>query len=107
KLDLPASKQFIRREPVDRRKSLKEQVTESFLNSGEKITVLQLEHCSTELTEIDFRRLIPKGKHIESWNRDGEFYKIIPGRDPLSLERLPFYYLLFKTPESAYAYQNN
>jgi hypothetical protein len=45
--------------------------------------------------------------HIETWSRDGEFYKIIPGRDPLSLARLPFYYLLFHTPNSALAYQKN
>ncbi|KAF2828763.1 hypothetical protein CC86DRAFT_368904 [Ophiobolus disseminans] len=107
KLDLPEADSLVRRNIVERPKTFKEQVVESFQNRGEKITVLQLEHCSTELTEIDFRRLIPKGKHIEAWNRDGEFYKIIPGRDPLSLERLPFYYVFFKTPESAYAYQNN
>jgi hypothetical protein len=107
KLGLPEPQGLVRRELVERPKTLKEQVIESFQNSGEKITILQLEHCSTELTEVDFRRLIPKGKHIEAWNRDGEFYKVIPGRDPLSLERLPFYYLLFRTPESAHAYQKN
>lgn len=107
KLDLPEPDSLVRRAFVDRPKTLKEQVVGSFMNSGEKITLLQLEHCSTALAEIDFRRLIPKGQHIEDWNRGGEFYKLIPGRDPLSLERLPFYYLLFKTPESAHAYQNN
>jgi hypothetical protein len=107
KLDLPESSKLIRKDYVNRSKTLKERVTESFQKNGEKITVLQLEHCSTELTDIDFRRLIPKGEHIESWNREGEYYKVIPGRDPLSLERLPFYYLLFNSPQSAYAYQNN
>jgi hypothetical protein len=107
KLEPPESARLIHRSLVDRPKTLKEQVVESFQKSGEAVTVLQLEHCSTELTESDFRRLIPKAKHIESWNRDGEFHKIIPGRDPLSLERLPFYYLLFKSSESANAYQNN
>jgi hypothetical protein len=57
--------------------------------------------------EIDFRRLIPKGEHMEVWRRLGAYYKVIPGRDPLSLERLPFYYVLFKSPESAHAYQKN
>jgi hypothetical protein len=107
KLGLPKSQVLLSRQLVDRPKTLKEQVVESFQARGEKITILQLEHCSTELTEADFRRLIPQGKHIESWNREGEFYKVIPGRDPLSLERLPFYFLLFRSPESAYAYQNN
>jgi hypothetical protein len=107
KLDLPESSQLIRKDYINRPKTLKERVVESFQKSGEKITVLQLQHCSTELTDMDFRRLIPKGEHIESWNREGEYYKIIPGRDPLSLERLPFYYLLFNSPRSAYAYQTN
>ncbi|KAF2745094.1 hypothetical protein M011DRAFT_447913 [Sporormia fimetaria CBS 119925] len=73
----------------------------------ESLTVLQLSNCSTELTEADFKRLIPTGKHIEAWVRDGEFSKVIPGRDPLTLERLPFYFLVFKSPESALAYQRN
>jgi hypothetical protein len=32
---------------------------------------------------------------------------VIPGRDPLTLERLPFYYLIFKSTQSALEYQNN
>ncbi|KAH7401017.1 hypothetical protein DE146DRAFT_735981 [Phaeosphaeria sp. MPI-PUGE-AT-0046c] len=107
KLEPPSSERLIRPETVGPPKGAKQQMVESFLRSGEDITVLQLQHCSTELTESDFRRLIPKGKHIEAWNRDGAYYKVIPGRNPISLERLPFYYILFKSPESAYAYQNN
>ncbi|KAF1948048.1 hypothetical protein EJ02DRAFT_449520 [Clathrospora elynae] len=107
KLDLPDSTPIIRRELVDRPQTLKQKVVESIQNKGEQITVLQLVHCSTGLTEVDFRRLIPKGKHIEAWRREGEFFKIIPGRDPLSLERMPFYYILFKDAESALAYQKN
>lgn len=107
KLDLPDSTPIIRREFVDRPKSLKEQVKLSFQERGEQITVLQLTNCSTNLTEVDFLRLIPKGRHIEGWRRDGEFVKVIPGRDPLSLSRMPFYYILFKSPESALAYQKN
>ncbi len=107
KLDLPISGRVIQKQLVDRPKTMKEQIVESFQNRGEQITVLQLSHCSTELVEADFRRLIPKGLHIDTWLREGEFTKIIPGRDPLSLERLPFYYILFKNPESAFAYQKN
>lgn len=107
KLDPPSAVPVIRRQVYDAPKSRRDQVIESFQKHSEQVTALQLLHCSTELTEADFRRLVPKGQHIESWARDGEFYKIIPGRDPLSLERLPFYYLLFKSPESALAYQNN
>lgn len=107
KLDPPSPANRFTRMLVDRPKSPKELVIESLQKRGEQVTVLQLEHCSTELTEIDFRRLIPKGEHMEVWRRLGAYYKVIPGRDPLSLERLPFYYLLFESPESAYAYQNN
>ncbi|OAL43618.1 hypothetical protein IQ07DRAFT_523767 [Pyrenochaeta sp. DS3sAY3a] len=107
KLELPDYTPIVRREFVDAPKSMKEKIIESFQSKGEQTTVLQLSHCSTELTEADFRRLIPKGKHMESWRREGEYFKIIPGRDPLSLERMPFYYILFKDPESALAYQKN
>ncbi|KAJ4341719.1 hypothetical protein N0V95_007152 [Ascochyta clinopodiicola] len=108
KLDLPApdTNPHIRLTLSDTRTD-KEKAIDAFRKSGEQTTILQLSSCSTALTEADFRRLIPRGKHIESWSRDGEFYKIIPGRDPLSLERLPFYYLLFHTPASALAYQKN
>jgi hypothetical protein len=85
----------------------REKAIDAFRAHGEQTTVLQLSNCSTALTEADFRRVSPRGLHIETWTRDGEFYKIIPGRDPLSLARLPFYYLLFHTPESALAYQKN
>jgi hypothetical protein len=107
KLNLPDSRPIVRREVYDPTPSLKEQVVNSFRKQGEQITVLQLTNCSTELTEADFRRIIPKSKHIEGWNRDGDLYKVIPGRDPLSLERLPFYYLLFKNADAALAYQKN
>jgi hypothetical protein len=107
KLELPDSTPIIRRELVDGPRTPKEQVVDSFQSKSEQITVLQLTNCSTELAEADFQRLIPKGKHIEAWRRDGDFYKIIPGRDPLSLERMPFYYILFKGAEAALAYQKN
>ncbi|KAF2262654.1 hypothetical protein CC78DRAFT_534684 [Lojkania enalia] len=107
RLELPTDIPVIRKHTSDTPKSHRQRIVESFQNRGEQITALQLLHCSTQLTESDFRRLIPKGKHIDSWVRGGEFHKIIPGRDPLSLERLPFYYLLFKSPESALAYQMN
>jgi hypothetical protein len=74
---------------------------------AEDITVLKLSNVSTELTESDFRRLVPRGKHIENWATDGEFYKVIPARNPISLERLPVYYLLFSSPSAALAYQTN
>jgi hypothetical protein len=107
KLDLPNDMPLIRPSYTNGGKTKRERIVESFQARSEPLTALQLVHCSTALTEADFRRLVPKGKHIETWVRDGEFHKVIPGRDPLTLERLPFYYLLFKSPESALAYQNN
>jgi hypothetical protein len=111
KLDLPSPEgnQRVSPNPLSKPKpkSNKERMVEAFMRKGEHTTALQLVNCSTELTEADFRRMIPRGQHIDTWFRDGEFTKVIPGRDPLSLERLPFYYLLFKSPESALAYQKN
>lgn len=107
KLGLPNDLPLVRPTQPPSAKSQRQRISEKFHGLSEPITALQFLHCSTELTESDFRRLIPKGKHIESWIRDGEFHKVIPGRDPLSLERLPFYYILFKSPEAALAYQNN
>ena len=107
KLHLPDSTPVVRRENSNHTQSFKERVVESLHKQGEQVTVLQLTNCSTELTEADFRRIIPKGKHIEGWHRDDDLYKVVPGRDPLSLERLPFYYLLFKSAEAALAYQKN
>ncbi|KAL6702774.1 hypothetical protein ACN47E_000958 [Coniothyrium glycines] len=107
KLTLPNNPPLVRPAFSEPPMSLKDQVKTSFQNRGEQITVLQLTNCSTELTEADFLRLVPKGKHIEGWRREGEFFQIIPGRDPLSLSRMPFYYILFRNPESALAYQKN
>ncbi|KAI1540911.1 hypothetical protein PtrCC142_004714 [Pyrenophora tritici-repentis] len=103
----PPTNPILRPSFVGRTQTLREKVVESFQKQGEQITALQLTNCSTQLTEADFRRVVPKGKHIEGWRRDGDFLKVIPGRDPLSLERLPFYYLLFKNAEAAVAYQKN
>lgn len=107
KLTLPNQTPLIRRTEHEPLKTDRERFVESFQNKAEQLTALQLLHTSLELTESDFRRIIPKGKHIESWASEGEFVKVIPGRDPISLERLPFYYIVFRSPEAALAYQNN
>ncbi|KAF2733073.1 hypothetical protein EJ04DRAFT_469119 [Polyplosphaeria fusca] len=102
----PPKTVLVTKEPWPAQKSMRERMIDAFETRSEQTTVLQLLHCSKYLTEGEFRQIAPKGRHIESW-QDDALYKIIPGRDPLSLERLPFYYLLFKTRESALAYQNN
>ena len=107
KLDLPTSAPLVRSYSPKEKLSSRDKYIQAFQNSSEMLAALQLLHCSTELTEADFRRLVPGGRHIEGWARDGEIHKIIPGRDPLSLERMPFYYLIFKNPEAALKYQSN
>lgn len=107
RLDLPSSAPLVRMYSPKKKLNDRERYIQAFQNSSEMLSALQLLYCSTELTEADFRRVIPQGRHIEGWARDGEIHKIIPGRDPLSLERLPFYYLVFKNPEAALKYQNN
>jgi hypothetical protein len=106
KLDLPDLPRPIVSLPA-RRKSMRERFTEAFISRGEDITVLKLQHCSTALAEADFRRLIRQGKHIEGWVQDGDIAQVIPGRDPVSLARRPFYWLLFSTHDAAVAYQVN
>lgn len=107
KLDLPSSTPLVRKFAPEEKLSSREKYIQAFRKSMEKLTALQLLHCSTELTEADFRRIVPKGQHMEGWARDSDLHQVIPGRDPLSLERLPFYYLVFKNSEAAIRYQKN
>ncbi|OCK86365.1 hypothetical protein K432DRAFT_421107 [Lepidopterella palustris CBS 459.81] len=101
-IDLPQSGAY--RDP---RVQMRKAFIEAFESRGEEVTLLVLNKCNISLVESDFKRLIPSGKHIQGWARDGEVMRIIPGRDPRSLARLPFYLLLFKTPSEALAYQAN
>jgi hypothetical protein len=72
-------------------------------------TVLLLSHASTSLTPADFHRLVPRGAHIPEWTTSstGGIARIVPGRDPASLARLPHYHLFFASPGAALAYQKN
>ncbi|KAF1352210.1 hypothetical protein BDV97DRAFT_397251 [Delphinella strobiligena] len=75
---------------------------------GLGITVLVLRNASKNLTEEDFRRVIPQGRHIEGWALErGDILKVIPGRDTSTLERQNFYFILFNAPVSAFAYQTH
>jgi hypothetical protein len=86
--------------------------------------VLFLRHAPKTLTEDDFRRIIPKGRHIPSWKLKGDILKglapfppifwsplvlisivVIPVRDPKTLMHLGHYYLLFSSIASAGAYR--
>ncbi|KAI9731090.1 MAG: hypothetical protein M1818_007947 [Claussenomyces sp. TS43310] len=67
-------------------------------------SVLILSNASKNLAESDFLRLSPKGEHIEGWTSG--IIKVIPGRDPHTLETLGHYFILFSTSAAARAYQD-
>lgn len=71
-------------------------------------SVLVLRNASKNLTEEDFRRLIPQGQHIEGWTlAQGDIIRVVPGRDLATLAPQSYYYLLFKSPLSAFTYQGH
>ncbi|KAJ8058647.1 hypothetical protein OCU04_012823 [Sclerotinia nivalis] len=65
-------------------------------------SVLILNCASKTLEESDFFRLSPRGEHIEGWTSG--IIKIIPGRDPQTLEALGHYFILFSSRAAALAY---
>ncbi|KAK4619954.1 hypothetical protein CLAFUW4_11447 [Fulvia fulva] len=71
-------------------------------------SVLVLRNASNNLTEEDFRRLIPQGRHIEGWTlQEGDILKVIPGRNLATLARENHYFLLFSSTLSAFMYQGH
>ncbi|KAJ9645861.1 hypothetical protein H2199_002904 [Coniosporium tulheliwenetii] len=89
-----------------KQKSARQRMIEALKAGREsRWTVLVLRGASKSLAEADFRRMIPKGKHIEEWAGEGDILKVIPHRDPDTLERTNRYTLLFSTPASAHAFQ--
>jgi hypothetical protein len=76
------------------------------LNNEQQRTksVLILRHASKTLTEDDFRRALPKGKHLQEWTQKGEYENIIPVRDFWTLERTGDYYIVFKHDRAADAF---
>jgi hypothetical protein len=64
-------------------------------------SVLTLRNASKTLSEDDFRRAMPRGKHLQEWTAKGEFEKIIPVRDFWTLERTGDYYIVFKNDKAA------
>lgn len=69
--------------------------------------MLVLNSSSLSLSEADFRRIAPKGKHIKEWTGPGELLKVFPGRDPRTLQQLPHYFLLFRNIEHAKIYREH
>ncbi|KAL8671786.1 MAG: hypothetical protein Q9168_003733 [Polycauliona sp. 1 TL-2023] len=68
--------------------------------------VLVLNRASKSLVEADFRRVAPKGRHIDEWTGPGDILKVIPGRDPTTFQQTNSYFLLFPNPAYARTYQN-
>ncbi|KAL9615280.1 MAG: hypothetical protein Q9167_000251 [Letrouitia subvulpina] len=87
---------------------------------------------SKSLTDNDFRRIAPKGRHIDGWTGVGDILKsmwspgllfflllscipklkdiyglVIPARDPQTFQQLGHYYLLFPNPAYARTYQHH
>lgn len=74
--------------------------------SGPGTAILVLRNATPNLTEEDFRRLIPQGQHIEGWTLEqGDIIKVIPGRDMADLSPHNVHYLLFSSALSAFSYQ--
>ncbi|KAF6221738.1 hypothetical protein HO133_001706 [Letharia lupina] len=73
----------------------------------QQIAVLWLDTGSKSLIESDFRRIAPKGQHIDDWTGPGDILKIIPVRDPTTLESAGRYFILFPNPAYARTYQNH
>lgn len=74
--------------------------------AGPGTSILVLRNATPNLTEEDFRRLVPQGKHIEGWTLEqGDIIKVIPGRNLQDLSPQNVYYLLFSSALSAFSYQ--
>lgn len=75
---------------------------------GPGSTVLVLRHATKNLTEEDFRRLVPQGKHIEGWTlSEGDIEKVIPARDLEDLSHNNMYFILFSSSLGAFTYQGH
>ena len=71
----------------------------------DKATVLVFSCASRTLALSDFIRLSPHGKHIEGWTSG--IVRVIPGRNPSTLERTNHYFLVFSTSAAAAGYAEN
>ena len=68
-------------------------------------TVLVFTCASRTLALSDFIRLSPQGEHIEGWTSG--IVRVIPGRNPATLERTNHYFLVFSTSAAAAGYAEN
>lgn len=71
----------------------------------QQLAVLSLETGSKSLVESDFRRIAPRGQHIDDWTGPGDILKVIPVRDPNTFEPAGRYFILFPNPAYARTFQ--
>ncbi len=71
----------------------------------DNVAVLILSCASRTLAMSDFIRLSPRGEHIEGWTSG--LLRVIPGRNPSTLERNNDYFLVFSTQAAATQYLEN
>ena len=69
-------------------------------------TILHVLGASSNLSIADFKRILPKGQHIPEWRSEGGLTKIIPVRNPKTLDRLDQWLLAFSTPYHAALYHS-
>ena len=99
----PRISEFESRKAMQKRKEMEFQA-----KATSQTSVLVLLNASKNLTEDDFRRLIPKGEHLDGWRMEqGDILNIIPGRNLATLEQENHYYLVFSNPLSAFVYQGH
>lgn len=91
------------------RNSLTAQQQEADMEAaGPGSAVLVLRNASPNLTEEDFRRLVPQGRHLEGWRLEqGDILKVIPGQNLANLGQQNVYYLLFTSALNAFTYQGH
>lgn len=116
--DGPTEIQRIRKQ-TEEQETVKIRDTEDFRNGS----VLVLRNACKSLDESDFRRLLPRGKHIRDWIGDGDIKQgmrstikdsaltdkatVIRYRDPVTLRLLGHYFIVFSSPKAAMAYKQN
>lgn len=80
------------------------QRTRASTRLNDQLTVLILRKASKHLTQDDFQRLMPGGRHIEGWSNRGRLISVIRARNTKSLEPTGDYFLVFSNTAVASAY---
>ncbi|KAF2761339.1 hypothetical protein EJ05DRAFT_497891 [Pseudovirgaria hyperparasitica] len=84
--------------------SRKEDIRAQYEFNRQEFSVLMLKGASRNLSEDDFRRIIPRGKHIAEWPIGSDIQRVIPLRNTWSLERTGSYCIVFANKRAAMEY---